>query len=145
MTIPASGALLTPESVYSTTSTELAACLVTLGFELLDGGAYRLIGDGIAAPGGAVTWKFSSRSRDGRYELAQILARWDDADWLSRPDNTDPLAYIICANHNRRRLIDQVEKSCPLAVIQQGSRHALIRKDADHRLRGLVEQFLAGR
>lgn len=74
------GAILTPEDFDSTRNTELAACLITLGFPLLNNtpGFSRVIGEGIAGPGGAVTWWFGKRSRDGKYTMGEVLARWED-------------------------------------------------------------------
>ena len=48
------GAILTPEDFDSTRNTELAACLITLGFPLLNNtpGFSRVIGEGIAGPAG---------------------------------------------------------------------------------------------
>ena len=54
------GAILTPEDFDSTRNTELAACLITLGFPLLNDtpGFSRVIGEGIAGPGGyVVVWE----------------------------------------------------------------------------------------
>ena len=47
------GAILTPEDFDSTRNTELAACLITLGFPLLNNtpGFSRVIGEGIAGRG----------------------------------------------------------------------------------------------
>lgn len=68
-----------------------------------------MIGEGIAGPGGAVTWWFGKRSRDGKYTMGEVLARWEDWNWLNDPNNLDPLAYIITGFHNKRRLVDEVK------------------------------------
>lgn len=137
-------AYLQPESLYETNNTELAACLATLGFELLDGGGMHLVGDGISAPGGVVTWRFSSRSADGKYTLPYVLTRWTDVAWLNDPTNDDPLAYIITAFHNKRRLLDQVKQSVPIAIARQGKRFAFYRTDASLAHQDSVARFLAG-
>lgn len=137
------GVILKPEDFGSTRNTELAACLVTLGFELLNGSAgfARVIGDGIAAPGGAVTWYFSKRSRDGRYTLGEVLARWDDWDWLNS-DTQDPLAYVITAFHNKRRLVDEIKRQEVMVLVRTGRRYALFAKNAGRQTMEKVGRFM---
>mgnify|MGYP000605029796 CR=1 FL=1 len=129
------GAILTPEDFDSTRNTELAACLITLGFS-------RVIGEGIAGPGGAVTWWFGKRSRDGKYTMGEVLARWEDWDWLNDPNNLDPLAYIITGFHNKRRLVDEVKKREVMVLVQSGARHALFSKNCSRSTLDRVERFM---
>ena len=138
------GAILTPEDFDSTRNTELAACLITLGFPLLNDppGFSRVIGEGIAGPGGAVTWWFGKRSRDGKYTMDQVLARWEDWNWLNDPNNLDPLAYIITGFHNKRRLVDEVKKQEVMVLVRTGSRYALFSKNSSRATMDRVERFL---
>ena len=139
-----SGAILTPEDFESTRNTELAACLITLGFPLLNStpGLSRVIGEGIAAPGGAVTWWFEKRSRDGKYTMDEVLARWEDWNWLNDPNNLDPLAYIITGFHNRRRLIDEVKQQAVMVLVRTGARYALFSKNSSRSTLDRVEKFM---
>ena len=139
-----SGAILTPEDFESTRNTELAACLITLGFPLLNStpGFSRVIGEGIAAPGGAVTWWFEKRSRDGKYTMDEVLARWEDWNWLNDPNNLDPLAYIITGFHNRRRLIDEVKQQAVMVLVRTGARYALFSKNSSRSTLDRVEKFM---
>ena len=138
------GAILTPEDFDSTRNTELTACLITLGFPLLNNtpGFSRVIGDGIAGPGGAVTWWFGKRSRDGKYTMGEVLARWEDWNWLNDPNNLDPLAYIITGFHNKRRLVDEVKKREVMVLVQSGARHALFSKNCSRSTLDRVERFM---
>lgn len=138
------GVILTPENFESTRNTELAACLITLGFPLLSEtpGFARVIGDGITGPGGAVTWWFEKRSRDGRYEMGYVLARWNDWQWLSDPETADPLAYIITSFHNRRRLMDEVKQGRCMVLVRSGLRYALFAKDAGRAVLDRVGKFM---
>ena len=83
-----SGAILTPEDFESTRNTELAACLITLGFPLLNStpGFSRVIGEGIAAPGrlanmalkpqkAMIEHSFDSRGRSRRKLLLAVNAQ----------------------------------------------------------------------
>ena len=137
------GAILTPEDFDSTRNTELAACLITLGFPLLNNtpGFSRVIGEGIAGPGGAVTWWFGKRSRDGKYTMGEVLARWEDWNWLNDPNNLD-LAYIITGFHNKRRLVDEVKKREVMVLVQSGARHALFSKNCSRSTLDRVERFM---
>lgn len=138
------GVILTPEDFESTRNTELAACLITLGFPLLNDtpGFSRVIGEGIAGPGGAVTWWFGKRSRDGKYTMDQVLARWEDWNWLNDPNNQDPLAYIITGFHNKRRLVDEIKKQDVMVLVRTGSRYALFSKNSSRSTLDRVERFM---
>lgn len=132
--------ILLPEDMDSVTNTELAACLVTLGFELI--AAHRLTGYGIDSSAGRVSWRFAVVSQDGKYQLADVMRRWEDKAWLTDPQNTDPLAYVICAFHNRRKLIDQVKQGAELSVIDYGARRVLISTAASREQIRRAEKFL---
>lgn len=142
--IGSGGVILTPEDFESTRNTELAACLITLGFPLLNDtpGFSRVIGEGIAGPGGAVTWWFGKRSRDGKYTMDQVLARWEDWNWLNDPNNQDPLAYIITGFHNKRRLVDEIKKQDVMVLVRTGSRYALFSKNSSRSTLDRVERFM---
>ena len=101
-----------------------------------------MIGEGIAGPGGAVTWWFGKRSRDGKYTMGEVLARWEDWDWLNDPNNLDPLAYIITGFHNKRRLVDEVKKREVMVLVQSGARHALFSKNCSRATLDRVERFM---
>lgn len=143
--VTAGGSILTPDDFESTRNTELAACLITLGFPLLNDtpGFARVIGDGIAGPGGAVTWWFGKRSADGRYSLGEVMARWEDWGWLNDVNNMDPLAYIITAFHNKRRLVDEVKKREVMVLVRSGRRCALFSKNSSRRTVERIERFLS--
>lgn len=121
-----SGVTVNPAAYGGVNNTELAAALVTLGFAVLD--MTRLRGDGIDRrhDGGVVAWRFSETSADGRYSLAYVLQRWNDRAWLSDPTNDEPLAHIIAAFHNRRRLLDTIKQGVAMVSIKQGRRFALV-------------------
>ncbi|MEG0838155.1 MAG: hypothetical protein RSF35_09595 [Akkermansia sp.] len=73
------------------------------------------------------------------------MDRFNDIAWLTSSENEDLIAYIACAFHNYKRLIDRVKQGCPLGVVSHGKRKALVRLDADSHWLGIVERHLAGR
>lgn len=115
-----------------------------IGVPLLNNtpGFSRVIGEGIAGPGGAVTWWFGKRSRDGKYTMGEVLSRWEDWNWLNDPNNLDPLAYIITGFHNKRRLVDEVKKREVMVLVQSGARHALFSKNCSRSTLDRVERFM---
>lgn len=141
----ASGVYIDPQGLDRIDNIELAACLSTLGFGLLD--CTRIKGDGIdsASPHGRVTWKFTPTSADGQYNLAQVQAAWHNDTWLSDPDNHDPLAFVISAFRNRSRLMDYIFQGRTLVAVKHGSRWALIPDDCSARVEILAKRHLLGR
>ncbi len=143
--LTSSGVIVHPRDADLISNTELAACLCTLGFAVL--GCTRLTGDAVDArrhPQGQVAWTFAPVSDDGRYRLGYVLARWRDEAWLTDPTNADPLAYIICAFTNRRRLLDYVHQGTAMVAINQGRRWALIPEDCSARVETLATRHLKG-
>ncbi len=139
------GVIVSPRDADLIGNTELAACLVTLGFAVL--GHTRLTGDAVDSrrhPDGQVAWSFAPISDDGKYQLHEVLARWKDKAWLCDPTNNDPLAYIICAFHNRRRLTDYVKQGRIMVALRQGRRWALIPDDCSARVEVLASRHLKG-
>jgi hypothetical protein len=139
------GVFIDPRGLDRIDNIELAACLCTLGFGLLD--CTRLKGDGIdaASPYGRVTWKFTPCSADGKYTLAQVQAAWHNDAWLSDPQNADPLAYVISAFRNRQRLLDYIFQGRTLVAVKHGNRWALVPEDCTARVEVLAKRHLLGR
>lgn len=140
----AEGVFIDPCGLDRIDNIELAACLSTLGFGLLD--CTRLKGDGIddRTPQGRVTWKFTPTSADGKYNLPQVLAAWRNDAWLSDPTNMDPLAFIISAFRNRQRLMDYIFQGRAMVAIKRGNRWALIPEDCSSRVEILAKRHLLG-
>lgn len=140
----ASGVFIDPCGLDRIDNIELAACLSTLGFGLLD--CTRLKGDGVesSTPHGRVTWKFTPVSADGKYTLSQVQAAWHNDAWLSAPNNTDPLAYIISAFRNRCRLMDYIFQGRTMVAVKHGNRWALIPDDCSARVEILAKRHLLG-
>ena len=74
--------------------------------------------------------------------MDQVLARWEDWNWLNDPNNLDPLAYIITGFHNKRRLVDEVKKQEVMVLVRTGSRYALFSKNSPRPTMDRVERFL---
>lgn len=128
--------------VQETANTMLAAVLMTLGVPMKCTSGNVIVGTGIAAPGGVVTWQFEPQSEDGRWRTDEIMKLFGDKRWLTDSENESPLAYIACAFHNYKRLLDYVKSRVPLAQVTKGHRKALVRLDADPEWNGVVERFL---
>lgn len=139
-----SGVFIDPLGLDRIDNIELAACLATLGFGLLD--CTRLKGDGIddRTPHGRVLWKFTPTSADGKYTLPQVQAAWRNDAWLSDPTNTDPLAFIISAFRNRQRLMDYIFQGRTMVAVKRGNRWALIPEDCSARVEILAKRHLLG-
>lgn len=120
------GVLLGINGLDRTQNVEIAACLSTLGFELLE--LVRLKSPAIqsAEADGIVTWTFAPVSRDGKYKLKDVLAAWNNEAWLTDPATTDPLAFIICAFRNRQRHLDYIKKGVAMVAFKTGNRWALV-------------------
>lgn len=139
------GVFIDPLGLDRVDNIELAACLSTLGFALLD--CTRLKGDGFddRTPQGRVTWKFAHVSADGKYTLERVLAAWKNEAWLSDPQNVDPLAFIIAAFRNRQRLMDYVFQGRAMVALKRGNRWALVPEDCSARVEVMAKRHLLGR
>lgn len=86
----------------------LAALLLTLGVSMKCTSGSVLIGSGarLSAPGGVITWQFEPKSEDGRFRTEEVIKLFGDKNWLTDPENESPLAYVACAFHNYKRLLD---------------------------------------
>ena len=140
----AGGVFIDPCGLDRVDNMELAACLSTLGFGLLDCTRLKGSESDNLNPQGRVTWKFTPTSADGRYTLQQVLVAWRNEAWLSDPNNADPLAYIIAAFRNRQRLMDYIFRGRTMVAVQSGRRWALIPEDCSARVEILAKRHLRG-
>lgn len=139
-----SGVLIGVNMVDRTQNIELAACLSTLGFRLID--MTRLVGDGLGQQAdGVVTWRFAPESDDGKYTINEVMAAWNNDAWLTDPNNEHPLAYIICAFRNRQRHLDWIKQGRAMVAVKSGQRWALIPEDCSARVEVMAKRFLSGR
>ena len=109
-------------SRYETENTMLAALLLTLGVNMKCTSGSVLIGSGarLSAPGGVITWQFEPKSEDGRFRTEEVIKLFGDKNWLTDPENESPLAYVACAFHNYKRLLDFVKSRCRLPSSARG-------------------------
>lgn len=130
-----------------TENTMLAALLLTLGVPMKATSGNVFVGSGarLSAPGGVITWQFEPQSEDGRIKTQEVIELFGNKEWLTSSDNESPIAYIACAFHNYKRLLDLVKNQVPLAVVRKGRRKALVRVNADPYWQGVAEAFLNGR
>lgn len=140
-----SGVLIGVNMVDRTNNIELAACLSTLGFRLID--MTRLVGSEIDSrhPDGVVTWRFAPVSDDGKHKIQDIMAAWNNEAWLNDPDNNHPVAYIIAAFKNRQRHLDWIKQGRAMVAIKSGNRWALVPEDCTARVEVLAKRFLTGK
>lgn len=132
-----------PELVHAgTRRTELAAALGTLGFEA------KAVETG--QPGAAmvshecvpVTWMLPARSADGRYDLAERMARWADDAWCGREDNRDPIACLADAFWNLRHLRKGLKTAAHYVRLQNGGRSVTLNRNASKALQEKALRFL---
>lgn len=140
-----SGVLIGVNMVDRTNNIELAACLSTLGFKLID--MTRLVGDAVDSrhADGVVTWRFAPVSDDGKYTINEVMAAWNNDAWLTDPQNEHPLAYIVCAFRNRQRHLDWIKQGRAMVAVKSGQRWALVPEDCSARVEVLAKRFLSGR
>lgn len=112
-----------PERLDSTGSCELAALLVTLGFEPAD--RQMTIATGAGIPGGRVGhWRFLPVHPAGRYDLRRVLKYGVRAWRYGRGGGSDPYAeavWISAAFHNYRLLVEHVVRGVPLTFVRGGT------------------------
>ena len=112
-----------PERLDGTGSCELAALLVTLGFEPAD--RQMTIATGAGIPGGRVGhWRFLPDHPAGRYSLKMVL-KYGVRAWLHAGSGLGaPYAeavWISAAFHNYRLLVEHVVRGVPLEFVRGGT------------------------
>ena len=104
----------------------------------------RITGDIAQGSEGVFSWRFAPVSPECQYSVDYVLKRWNDLKWLNDPANRDPLAAIIAAFHNRKRLLDLIKKGAGMVSIRQGDRWVLIPENASVRVQALAKNHLKG-
>lgn len=109
-----------PEQLHSTKNCELAAMLVTMGFEPVDDAMATVTGDGV--PGGRLGyWRFLPTCTGGRFLLSAALANGCDPHQAAKhgtplcPVYTEQ-AYIAAGFHNYRMLVEQLKYGTALEL-----------------------------
>lgn len=120
-----------------TSDTQLAAALLTLGIEPVHR-PQRVVRDTHTS----IIWLFKPQSKCGLFDTSEMIAKWDDKAWLTDPDNEHPLCYIACQMHNYRSLINVIKKSTPMALVEKGSRTALLPLSASEAERNQIFKHL---
>lgn len=78
-----------------------------------------------------------SKSLCGQYNTLELIANWNDTKF--HEDNPEhPFAYIKCAFKNREGLLDKVNQSCELIVIERNGKLAIISKNASKELQDRI-------
>lgn len=128
-----------PEELNGTRSCEMAALLVTLGFEPAD--AQMSIATGHGIPGGKLGyWRFLPGHPGGRYELKRVLGLGMNVDFVGHAVYKNVPVYreqaaIVAAFHNYRMLVENVLNGTRLEAERRGNWWVLRRVEA----RGVAE------
>ena len=117
----------------------LAACLTALGIPFDEKPAFHVGGD--TSP--HVNWLFENQSADGKFNTKEMLAKWQDKEWVQSPDNEHPLAYLAAAMRNLSTLINHHLGNAPhIELIKKGNKTLLIPQGTpDSQLGILLKQF----
>ncbi len=130
----------------STRRTEMVAALATLGFEPAPlRQAPATSATMVTHEGGSVTWMLPEISKDGRWQLAERMSRYDDASWCARADNTDPIACISDAFWNLNQIRRTRCDERTLIRVQNGNRSILLPQNAPDAMKKRAADFLKGK
>lgn len=121
-----------------TRDTKLAACLCTLGIPLR---CQDPIVDVRKGKDRIVNYYFESKSRDGVYNFKDIVVAWNDPQ-LNEKDPENIINYIKAAMYNREKLLDLINSSTPLGMIQKGDNFALVPLNSADRLKNELFKLL---
>jgi hypothetical protein len=123
-----------------TRNTELAAALVTLGFEpdaAVTGGLK------VQHEARGRVWMFAPVSVDGRWQLQERIFRWQDDIWCGQPENNDPIACLADGFYNLRQLRRGLRDAQVWVRAQNGRRSVMVKRDADASVWAKAERFLS--
>jgi hypothetical protein len=114
-------------SAASTTCTELAALLGTLGIPRhAEKPLEVLVGDVEQ-----VCFIFEAASTDGEYQTANMIRAWTDPHFpCGHPRH--PLTYVRAAFHSRRALLGYAKERMPCGIVARGPRLEAIRIRPEH-------------
>lgn len=140
-----------PERLNGTKSCELAALLITLGFEPADRAMSVVAGQGV--PGGRLGyWRFLPLHPGGVYDLKTVLGHGMNVAQCGVPVLNGRAVYaeqavIVAAFHNYRLLVENVLHGTRVRAVPCGRWHLLQRVEAagvpEHADAAEVRQFLA--
>ncbi len=100
----------------------LAACLTALGVPFSEKPSFAVTGD--TRP--SVNWLFDEQSTDGKFRASDIIAKWNDKEWISAEDNEHPAAYMAAAMMNLRTLICHHMGNAPTVELVKRGRKTLV-------------------
>lgn len=100
----------------------LAACLTALGVPFSEKPSFAVTGD--TRP--AVNWLFDEQSTDGKFRASDIIAKWNDKEWITAEDNEHPAAYVAAAMMNLRTLICHHMGNAPTVELVKRGRKTLV-------------------
>ena len=82
----------------------------------------------VTAKGNSFTFFFEEENADGEKTQDYIRA-WYEDDYIDK-NQDNPFSYIKAAFKNRETLLDVINKSSSLVVMEKGNKFALISSDA---------------
>ncbi len=125
---------------HGSDNTMLVASLATIGFEPYNAGGEERVG--IAHGKVMRTWYLPARSRDGRYDLNESMARWQDDAWCANPANDDPRAVCADAFWNLNFVRLGVKNAADYVQVKNGNRTVVVRADAPEAVWRGAQEFL---
>ena len=106
--------------------TAMAAALATIGIALDEDCPFQETWEVVnEVQERVVTWVFKPKSNCGRYQTQEMIEAWDDPSFVvQNPEH--PFAYVKAALGNHTRLVEQISRHAPIAIIRKGRRMAFI-------------------
>ena len=126
------------DSVHFTKDTKLASCLCTLGIPMRPQDPIMDVRNGNDR---TVQYFFLEKSPDGSKTFRQVVNDWNNQD-LHKTDPENPINYIKCALYNREKLLDLINKTVPLGMIQRGDKCLLISLKASEQTKKAMFKLL---
>ena len=106
-----------------TSDLNLAACLVSMGFEM-EAGAVKIVRPD--RPSENVNFTFKSRSRCGKFSVADMVTKWRAGAAFIEKEPEHKLAYTMAALSNRAKLLDLVKGMRRHHVLRDGKQVVVI-------------------
>jgi len=117
-----------------TKNLSLAAALLTLGIPFSDETPFIKTK---SIKGDQYTFFFQDISACGDYKTNEMIQAWDNPTFHEEyPEH--PFSYISSAFKNRERLLDKVNQSIEMVVIEKNGKYAVLSKNASEALKAEI-------
>lgn len=121
------------ESYIEINDLSLVSCLLALGIPFCEQPFIKVK----TVKGEQYKFFLQESSTCGEFQTLKMMNAWNDPQFhIDNPEH--PLAYMKCAYTNRNGLLDVVNQSVELVVIEKNGKKAIISKDASEDLKAKI-------